>query len=358
MELAINPSKIISTLCYSIFKVEPYTSCSYSCSYCYARWYRGSELGLNLKALGMFSKVARKLDSRIAFRLATLTDPLQDIEEEAKLSLKIMRVAERNEVPIILNTKSDRIAKNPWKDQINRMAKDDLIVVQVSISSLKASEFEKKAPDPKKRLEVLSTLDSPKIVRLQPFLPNYSFDPESFVETLAENCVDQITVEMLRIERREIEAFEKFWKRWTDYSFEGDLVKAEAPEKLEELSRICRRKGIDFGLCKEGLFNLETANCCGFHYVKAETRPTLRDVYRELKRRRRIEVEKVGEIFHDYLFGERIRDLPRAIRKALKYHEKTFLRNLRRKEVVERLTPLIKLENGYLTLSEKVFQKP
>lgn len=123
MELAINPSKIISTLCYSIFRLEPYTSCSFSCSYCYARWYREERLGVNRKVVGIFSKVARKLDRRIAFRLATLSDPLQDLEEKAKLSLKLMRIAEENEVPIVLNTKSDRISKNPWREQINRMAK-------------------------------------------------------------------------------------------------------------------------------------------------------------------------------------------------------------------------------------------
>ena len=353
MELAINPSKIISTLCYSIFRLEPYTSCQFSCSYCYARWYRKSELKVNLKALGMFSKVARKLDRRIAFRLSTLADPLQDVEERAKISLKMMKIAEENEIPIILNTKSDRIAKSPWKDQINRMAENQLVVVQVSISSLKSNELERKAPNPAKRIEALSSLDAPKIVRLQPFLPNYSFDDiDGFLEILVENNVDQITVEMLRIEKRELEIYGKFWDRWSKYSFEGDLIKAEAPEKLEELSRACRKRGIDFGLCKEGLFNLETANCCGFHYIAAEIRPTLREVYRVLKRRKRVEIEDLKSTFGGYLFGEKLQDLPRIVRKALKYHEKTFLRSLKRREVVERLTPLIKVEGDTLLLSE------
>ena len=39
-ELFINVSSIISPLCYSIMKIEPYTSCSFNCAYCYARWYR------------------------------------------------------------------------------------------------------------------------------------------------------------------------------------------------------------------------------------------------------------------------------------------------------------------------------
>ena len=353
MELAINPSKIISTLCYSIFRLEPYTSCPFSCSYCYARWYRKESLGINPKVIGIFSKVAKKLDMRIAFRLATLSDPLQDLEEIAKVSLKLMRIAEENEVPIILNTKSDRISKSPWREQINRMAEDNLIVVQISISSLKNLEFEKKAPEAEKRLEALSSIEAPKIVRLQPFLPNYSFDKaDEFVEKLKDYGVDQLTVEMLRIEKRELSIYGKYWDKWSNYSFEGSLIKAEAPEKLEELSNVCKKYGIDFALCKEGLFNLETANCCGFHYLEAEIRPTLREVYRELVRKKKIRFEELNEIFRNFLFGEKLNDLPRLVRKALKYHEKTLIRNLRKREVVERLTPLIKVDDEALILSK------
>ena len=130
-------------------------------------WYRGGRP--RPKAIGMFAKVSKKLGIRIPFRLATLSEPLQDIEEEAKVSLKLMKIAEENEIPILLSTKSDRISKNPWKNIINSIAKNDLIVVQVSISSLSKSDLEPRAPPPIKRLESLSSIESPKILRFKVF---------------------------------------------------------------------------------------------------------------------------------------------------------------------------------------------
>ena len=351
MELAINPTKIISPLCYSIFRLEPYTNCPYSCRYCYARWYRSGDIKPRFKALGMFSKVAKKLDIRIPFRLATLSEPLQDAEERFKLSFKLMKTAKKFEIPIILCTKSDRIAKEPWKSLINSMAEDNLIVVQISVSSLDRNELELRAPQPERRLEALNAVDAPKVLRLQPLIPNYSFsNAEEFVERVKDFGIDQITTEPLRIERNEIEFYSRFWQKWSSYSFEGDLIKVDVLEVLKELREACGKYKIEFGLCKEGYFDLETANCCGMHYLDVEIRPTLRELYKELVKAGKIELDRVPEIFGRYLFGEKVKELPRPIRKALKYHEKVLLKVLRDEQTLRHLTPLIRLENSILIL--------
>ncbi len=350
MELAINPSKIISSLCYSIFRLEPYTNCSFGCRYCYARWYRSGKIKPRPRALGMFLKVAKKLRLKIPFRLATLSEPLQDIEENAKFSLKLMKIALDYKIPIILCTKSDRIAKEPWKSTINELAEERLIVVQMSISSLDKTELEPKAPHPMKRLEALNEVEAPKVLRLQPLIPNYSFsNAEEFVEKV-KDYVDQITVEFLRIERSELDFYSKFWQRWSPYSFEGNLIKVEAPEILKELREACDKYGLDFGLCKEGYFDLETANCCGMHHLDVELRPTLREIYRELVEVGKIKLDEIGRIFGKYLSGKKLEDLPGPIRKALKYHEKVLLKVLRDQNVLTRLTPLLKLEDSFITL--------
>ncbi len=352
MELAINPSKIISSLCYSIFRLEPYTNCSFSCRYCYARWYRSGEIRPRFKALGMFERVARRLEVRIPFRLATLSEPLQDVEERYRLSLRLMKTALKYEIPIILCTKSDRIAKEPWRSTINELADEGLMIVQVSVSSLERTELEPKAPHPIRRLEALKEIDAPKVLRLQPLIPNYSFgDAEDFVRRVSD-YVDQITVEPLRIERSELEFYGRFWNRWSEYSFEGDLIKVEAPEILRELRIACDKYGLSFGLCKEGLFDLETANCCGLHRIDVELRPTLRELYRELLEVGSIRIEDVGEVFGRYLFGEKLQGLPRPIRKALRYHEKVLLKVLRMGDVLRRLTPLITVRDSSLVLSK------
>lgn len=356
MELVINPSKVISPLCYSVLRLEPYTNCSYSCRYCYARWYRGGRIKPRPRAIGMFAKVARKLELRIPFRLATLSDPLQDIEENAKVSYKLMEIAREEDIPVILCTKSDRIARSPWKGLIEEMAKDGLIVVQVSVSSLDRNELEPRTPPPDKRLEALECLDVPKVLRLQPLIPNYSFNSaEEFVERV-KDIVDQITTEPLRIERNEIDFYKRFWDRWSFYSFEGNLVKVDCYEILKDLSDSCKKYGLDFGLCKEGYFNLETANCCGLHMIECEIRPTLREVYKILLERKEVSIDDLS--FEGYLFGDALNDLPRAIRKGLKYHEKVFLKCLQDETCLKHLTPLIEVKDGKLSLSGNPLSKP
>ncbi len=343
MELAINPSRIISSFCYSILRLEPYGSCSFGCAYCYARWYRKeAEKG---RTIGMFAKVARKLKRagiRLAFRLATLSDPLQDAEESAKISLKLMRIAEENDTPIILCTKSDRIARQPWKGQIERMARDDLIVVQVSVSSLEQN-LEPFAPEPAKRLEALAAVDAPRVLRLQPLIPEF-VDIAEIVDIAADSCVDQITTEMLRVEVSELHRYG--WNEWSFYSAEGGLLKVEAPEMLENLSKACRRRGIDFGLCKEGLFHLETANCCGMHFTAAELRPTLREVWR-ICVGRALPLDGIAEGLKSYLFGEALAELPNPARKAFRAHERRLISVLKRCEF-ENLTPLLRCEDGFV----------
>ncbi len=352
MELAINPSKIISPLCYSVLRLEPYTNCSFGCKFCYARWYRRGRIAPRYKALGMFEKVAKKLERRIPFRLATLSEPLQDMEEKYRVSLKIMKVALKYEVPIVLCTKSDRIAKDPWNSIINELGDRGLVIVQVSISSLTNTELEPKAPSPERRLEALKSVDAPKVLRLQPLIPNYSFrNAEDFVSEVA-GFVDTITVEPLRVERSELKFYSKFWNRWNDYSFKGDVVKVDAPEILRELKEACDKHSLSFGLCKEGMFDLETGNCCGFDMIDVELRPTLRELYAELACRGAIGLDEVPEIFSEYLFGEKLFDLPRQVRRALKYHERVLTRVLRDPKALAHLTPLIRHENGKLVLSK------
>ncbi|WP_456486813.1 radical SAM protein [Candidatus Alkanophaga liquidiphilum] len=306
----------------------------------------------NFDILKTFLKLAKRLDLRIPMRLATLSDPLQNDEERYKLTFKLLNIAREHDVPIILYTKSDRIAKELWKGLMDSMARDGLIVVQVSISSLRYNDLEPLAPLPEKRLEALSSLEAPKVLRIQPLIPKYSFSStEEFVERGKSSGIEQIITELLRIEAGELALYEKFWQRWSEYPLEGRLVKAEAPDILKELRKACGKYKLGFGLCKEGLLNLETTNCCGLHLLDAELRPMLRELYKELVRVKRVELEKVGEVFRQYLFGERLNGLPGLVRKALRHHEKVMLGVLKDEKALSLVTPLMRLEGSAVVLN-------
>ena len=107
-KLAINVSSIISSLCYSIFRLEPYTTCTYNCRHCYGRWYRSvntTNPTPQYDIVREFAKLARRLKKlklgTIPFRMSTLIEPFQFLGREFKLSPKIMKIAFENKIPLI-----------------------------------------------------------------------------------------------------------------------------------------------------------------------------------------------------------------------------------------------------------------
>jgi DNA repair photolyase len=65
--LVVGSTWVTSTLCHSLLRVEPYSSCPFACSYCYARWYGwgpGSAVESMPKVVAAFERVARFLRKR------------------------------------------------------------------------------------------------------------------------------------------------------------------------------------------------------------------------------------------------------------------------------------------------------
>ena len=182
MEYVVKPSSYISSLCYSVFRLEPFTSCGYGCVYCYARWYRGPHSRVAVKpwVAGGFERIARRLPRglpRPFFRLSTLSDPFQPVDGSAAVVVKrLLRIALRYEVPLIVNTKG-LVSRDPealWL--LASLADRGLVVVQYSIGfgDGVSSLLEPGAPPATARLgevETLSRHGVPVVVRVQPLLP-------------------------------------------------------------------------------------------------------------------------------------------------------------------------------------------
>lgn len=177
----VKPSVVISSLCYSVFKLEPYGSCPFGCAYCYARWYRAPQPLSWRTLLKLWEGLARAL-SRLDlpppyFRLSTLAEPFQQVEERARVSLRMMEVARRWGVPLVINTKSTLLRRTPWLDAALKLADEGLALVQVSVSVLDealARALEPGAPAPAERLaaaEELSEHGVPVVARVQPLVP-------------------------------------------------------------------------------------------------------------------------------------------------------------------------------------------
>ncbi len=379
-ELVIGVSNVISPLCSSLIRVEPFTECSFRCSYCYARWYRSDravirDRAVAIKAFKGLARRVRRLGLKpVPARLATLTDPLQPHEELYLATLRILRIANRFEYPLILNTKSTMVSKDPWRRELAKLGEQGLLVIQVSISTLNreiSRKLEPFAPPPLARLEAASKLceecGAPLVVRISPFIPGVSTMPsvDEFVAKLRELGVKQVIVEGIRIESERKKFVEEVVGReldWEPYSLrevEGlrPLQRVSLKSRLreyEELASKLRREGIGFSTCKEGLFHLHTVeNCCGMHMIEdCSWRPTLWEIYKVLKSFGPMTIDeaidRAKKIFSDRLWSEELAKYPRFISKPLKYHERKMLRVLRKPEVLERVCPSISFEGDKL----------
>ena len=373
-ELVINVSNVISPLCYSVLKIEPYTTCPHRCVYCYGRWYvRGPDVVTPRRvALAMFERVAKHVYKKglrpIPFRLSTLVDPFPPHEELMRVSERVLLIAKRYEYPIIINTKGSKVVElEGLKRTLEGLLDEGLGVLQVSLSTLddsKSRALEPVAPPPSRRLLVLKEFGSrgfPMVVRLSPYIPYYSPTSEEEVEEalglLKDVGVKHLIVEALRVERREAEALVKELGL-PALDFEGySLREVEGAKPVVRISKELRlrayeglqkhaaRAGIGFATCKEGLFRFHTTDdCCGAYLLKEYVlRATLWDLYRA-----RLDFAKQGVDVSTYLdvcrrlsrvCGDELRLYPKAISKPVRYHERRLLRCLEDRVLLERIAP-------------------
>jgi len=375
--LLIQPTPYISGLCYSVFRVEPYAECSFACTYCYRRWYavRGG-----VRQVWDFERAAAEVRSSglfpVPFRVSTLTDPLQPIEEKEKLTLKILEIAERYDYPIVLNTRSTLIGKEPWRGRILELAQRGLLVLQISVSTItdEWKKLEPNAPPPEEVLDAAGRLAErgvPLVIRYQPLIPGLS-DVDEIAERAAERFSEvgaqHVVVEYLRIEEHALNFYEKlatsnepYRLKWESYGVHSGRGPVKPPlnyreQRIKAISEIMRKKGLKFATCKEGFFSVHSSpDCCGFYLLGARyiVRPTLAEVYRIVREDGSLGVEELLlKLLHlrGFLSGSRIDAYPRPIRKGLRWHENVLQKVLRDKVQLEKVTSELKLKNGKITL--------
>lgn len=343
----IGPSLIMSSLCYSIFKVEAYPTCPFNCAYCYARK-SPAKFFLTFDEPSFRDFVSRfsRLGVKPFFRLSTLTDSFQPIEAIERKSLEVLQVFRELEVPVVINTKSDLVAKTPWIDEILKLAEKGLVVVQFTIAFLdsEAKILEPFAPPPSRRLkalEILSRSGVPTAIRLQPLVPHLNTKP-GYLDQLLDNVksvgVKQVIAENIRIlTRNDLEALQGACKNCVDrIEWEKILGTPWRRPSLKQREKAlyivmaeATKRGLTFATCREGMFKYHTApNCCELHLLNKDIlnqtflRPTLYEYWqqkqgnlniKEIERRERViqnlgikEVEKHHKLLQQILSNKQL----------------------------------------------------
>ncbi|CUX78392.1 Radical SAM domain protein [Thermococcus chitonophagus] len=371
-DFIIGPSSHISSLCHSIVRGEVFTTCEVGCIYCYARWYRGPHgkpkpIWDVFKLISELGRMQREGLVVTPVRFSALSDPFQG---EAKVTLKALKLAYREKVPVVVNTKLI-----PGKKHVKIMeslGSEGLLVFQVSLSTLENSKtLEPLAPSPQERLDLIrkvSEIGIPVIVRVQPFIPGWIKDIGTFVSEVASAGAEMIILEFLRIKRSLLKFFSKMFpgeeayrEEWSSYlpgtpNEKAPLIQPPLNYRIkvtEEFSREARKEGLAFSTCKEGLFEYHhplDMDCCGMELLGVDyaRRPTLWDLYLEIVEKgyakpedlwKRCEREKL-------LCGDRLKLYPRWFKRGFKVHEKRLESLLKKPHILERIAPSIKYKEG------------
>jgi DNA repair photolyase len=351
----IGASYIMSSLCYSVFKVEPCPTCPFNCVYCYARKSPAkSFLTFDELSFRVFISRFLRLGVKPFFRLSTLVDPFQPIEVAEKKTLKILQIFNELEIPIIINTKSDLVAQEPWINEVLRLADKDLIVIQFSIAFLdnEAKVLELFASPPSRRLkalEILSASGIPATVRLQPLVPYLNTEYNYLAQLLNEAKTagaKHVIAENIRIlTRSDLEALQKVcsncvekieWERILKTPWKRPS-RAQRDEALHIVMIEATKRGLTFATCREGMFKYHTApNCCGLHLLSKDIqkqiflRPTLYEYWQQ--RQGRIGLEEIRE---------RERIIEKLGIKELEEHHKLLQQVLNNPELLQQIAPHI-----------------
>jgi DNA repair photolyase len=154
------------------YSLNAYRGCEHGCIYCYARpshGYLNLSPGLDFETK-LFAKpeAAKLLRDELAKRsyqcspiaLGSNTDPYQPIEREWKITRQILEVLADYKHPLSIVTKSALIERD--LDLLTQLARDDLVQVFISVTTLDASlarKMEPRAASPQRRLQAIGRLN-------------------------------------------------------------------------------------------------------------------------------------------------------------------------------------------------------
>ncbi len=169
------------------YTLNAYRGCEHGCIYCYAR---PSHAYLNLSpGLDFESKLFAKPDAAKLLRaelakpsyrcspiaLGANTDHYQPVEREWKITRQILEVLAECKHPFSIVTKSALIERD--LDLLTRMARDDLVQVFITVTTLDAAvarKLEPRAASPQRRLRTIRALNEAGVpcgVMVAPVIP-------------------------------------------------------------------------------------------------------------------------------------------------------------------------------------------
>jgi DNA repair photolyase len=264
---------------------NPYSGCDHDCVYCYASSYipRFQECRPKKELLQTLRREAAKLKGETV-SISNSSDPYPHMEATAGLTRRCLEILAESNCRIQIITKSNLVARD---DDLLSKVPSTVALTITTLDAEVAQVLEPNAPPPAERLRAAETLIGkgvPVSVRIDPVISFVNDQPEKLVATVAGIGVKHVTSSTYKIKPdnwcRFAAAMPQVAEKLTSLYFrQGEKISGNTllPRDLrlklmKNIRDLATANDMKFGVCREGLAQLNTASCDGSWLLNAEPR--------------------------------------------------------------------------------------
>jgi len=255
---------------------NPYTGCDHRCIYCYASSYIPSFSDCRPKKdlLSALKREAAKLNGE-TISIANSSDPYPRVEASACLTRRCLEILAERNCKIQIITKSNLVVRDD--DLLSEIPSTVAFTITTDDDNI-AKLIEPHAPLPSQRLRAAQDLIKSNVavsVRIDPIIPFVNDQPQKLISVLASIGVKHLTCSTFKAKpdnwRRIVQAIPKVAENLKPLYFQqgekiggNTLLPKEFRFKLLKSVRdLAVANNMKFGVCREGLPELNTALCDG-----------------------------------------------------------------------------------------------
>ena len=255
---------------------NPYTGCDHQCIYCYASSYIPSFNDCRPKKdqLATLKREAAKLNGE-TISIANSSDPYPRAEASDGLTRRCLEILAESNCKIQIITKSNIVVRDD--DLLSKVPSTVALTITTDDDNI-AKLIEPHAPLPSQRLRAAQDLIKagiPVSVRIDPIIPSVNDQPQKLVAALASIGVKHLTCSTYKAKpdnwMRLAQAMPKVAENLKPLYFQqgekiggSTLLPKEFRFKLLKGVRdLAVANNMKFGVCREGLPELNTASCDG-----------------------------------------------------------------------------------------------
>ncbi len=255
---------------------NPYTGCDHQCVYCYASSYIPSFSDCRPKKdlLAALKREAAKLNGETV-SVANSSDPYPRAEASTGLTRRCLEILAESNCKIQIITKSNIVVRDD--DLLSKVPSTVALTITTDDDNL-AKLIEPHAPLPSQRLRAAQDLIKkgiPVSVRIDPIIPLVNDQPQKLIAALASLGVKHLTCSTYKAKpdnwMRLSQAMPKVAEKLKPLYFQqGEklggntlLPKELRFRLLKSVRDLAAANGMKFGVCREGLAELNTAPCDG-----------------------------------------------------------------------------------------------